>query len=71
LRRVIRSTQSVLAQVIALDPARQRPLNHTRGFPNHQAMARPSFFQSPLLVQLQTQIEAQIKDQLGLLAACG
>jgi uncharacterized protein (DUF2236 family) len=28
-------------------------------------MARPSFFQSPLLAQLQTQIEAQIKDQLG------
>lgn len=28
-------------------------------------MARPSFFPSPLLAQLQTQIEAQIKDQLG------
>jgi uncharacterized protein (DUF2236 family) len=40
-------------------------LNHTGGFPNLQAMARPSFFQSPLLAQLQKQLEGQIKDQLG------
>lgn len=50
---------------IALGHARQRRLHHTGVFPNLQAMARPSLFQSPWLAQLQTQLEAQIKDQLG------
>ena len=52
-------------QPIALGPARRRRLHHTGVFPILQAMARTSLFQSPLLTQLQRQLEAQIKDQLG------
>jgi hypothetical protein len=50
---------------LPLGSARQRRLHHTGVFPNLQAMGRPSLFPSPLLVQLQKQLEAQIKDPLG------
>ncbi len=65
LHRVIRALWGAVVKPIALVLHGSADLNHTRVFPKLQAMARPSLFQSPLLAQLQTQIQAQIKDPLG------